>query len=180
MFDKIRKLPFVEIVLLIVVNFLTIITSVLIPLIFLFLGVKDNNGNVVIEGYYAFILAIFCGIVVPLISYVLCFYLSNNACFLKMFIALKQSCIMKIVICLFLFIITPVTLLFSTYFNNFNLFLIEDICFVLLLYLISLAFPLTLFFIFEPVITKCINKHCEKLPNSKTLLKKNYDLRMKI
>jgi len=42
------------------------------------------------------------------------------------------------------------------------------------------GFPLMLLFFFEPIITKMLDKYFKKHPNSKSWLKKNYDLRMEI
>ena len=115
-------------------------------------------------------------IFIPFLIYLLVFSLSQNSGFLRFWGFLKSNLLNKIMLCFILFKISPmpfVTLLllgsYKQALRDFNLN-----------FPLSMGFPLMLFFIFEPFITKLVNKHCKNHPNSKSWLKKNYDLRMEI
>ena len=79
--------------------------------------------------------------------------------------------------CVLLFITSPIPLaviIFSIFLKHVDL---NDL---LLNFPLSMGFPLMLFFIFEPIVTQMVDMYFEKHPNSKSWLKKNYDLRMEI
>ena len=79
--------------------------------------------------------------------------------------------------CLLLFIVSPLPLTVIIASISLKHAYLEDL---FLNFPLSVGGPLMLFFIFEPFITKLVNKHCKNHPNSKSWLKKNYDLRMEI
>ena len=124
---------------------------------------------------------VLANIFLPLLAYFFLYYISCNKNFLEFSLAINRNLINKIKMCLLLFIFSPTTFLCILL-----PFIMVSLAKQLILHLnamcilLSMATPFMLFFIFEPIITKLVNKHCEKYPNSKSWLKKNYDLRMEI
>ena len=116
-------------------------------------------------------------IFLPLFVYILVCYLSQNKIFLHFWLALKNSLKNKILMCILLFIVSPIPLTVIIFSISSKYIYLKDL---FLNFPLSMGFPLMLFFIFEPFITKLVNKHCKNHPNSKSWLKKNYDLRMEI
>ena len=179
MFDKIKKIPFLEFLLFLLVNICAWIV-LLIGILYLSFYEAVPKDHLLI-GYLSFFVV--C-IIIPLILYFTLFYLSQNKFYLLLSSKINKNIVIKLLLCLIIFIISPLqiseisvncydlNLLFNCLMGSIREFVFN--------YIYSLALPLTLFFIFEPVITKCIDKYFKKRLNSKTWLKKNYDLRMEI
>jgi len=172
MFAKIKKIPFGEFLLLIFTNILIAVLSITNVFFFCF-ALGDFNRTPPIDLVAYLILGITINIFLPFGMYISVCYISQNKILLRIWAALKCNQIYKILKCALLFLISPIPLAILTS---------SEVCLVdlILNFPLSMGFPLMLFFIFEPVITKLVNKHCEKHPNSKSWLKKNYDLRMEI
>ena len=172
MFTKIKKFPFGEFLLLIFTNILITILSITNVFFFCF-ALGDFNGIPPIDLVAYLILGITINIFLPFGMYISVCYLSQNKILLRFWAALNSNQIYKILICALLFLISPIPL---------AILASSEICLIdlILNFPLSMGFPLMLFFIFEPIVTQMVGKHFEKHPNSKSWLKKNYDLRMEI
>ena len=179
MFAKIKKFPFIELILIVLTNICSWGVLSVGILYFIFYEAIPKT-----EIRLLYIILLFTCVIFPLILYFTLLYLSRNKIFLRLFIRLNRNNITKILFCLFYFLISPLQLYTTcSYYYDFHLlqeFFFGGIFSSIINYMYSLAIPLSLFFIFEPFITKLVNKHCKNHPNSKSWLKKNYDLRMEI
>ena len=172
-----EKFPFFEIASLLFANICTVVVSLIIFYFFDLEQSGEENLFTTKEDALSFLPWGTANILLPFFTYILVCYLSQNRMFLRFWHTLKNSLKNKILMCVLLFITSPIpvaVIIFSIFLKHVDL---NDL---LLNFPLSMGFPLMLFFIFEPIVTQMVGKHFEKHPNSKSWLKKNYDLRMEI
>ena len=172
-----EKFPFLEITILATANVFNNIFAIINTICWLLANssIGDNTG-LTAEDILIFSFHMGINVLIPFFIYLLTFHLSQNSEFLRFWLLLKNNLSNKIKLCFILFIISPMPLTTLLLLKSYEQALRD----FFLSFPLSMGFPLMLFFILEPIITKLVNKHCEKHPNSKSLLKKNYDLRMEI
>ena len=170
-----EKFPFFEFFILVIVNVCTIFLSI-INAFYYSIITSEFEDEPSIDFLLLIILNIIINIALPLFVYVFICFLSQNKIFLQFLFVLKNNLMSKIFLCSILFIISPMPLVTLLLFSS-HAQALRDLFFN---FSLSMGFPLMLFFILEPIVTQMIDKHFEKHPNSKSWLKKNYDLRMGI
>lgn len=181
-----EKFPFLEVIIIVIINIFSNIFAIVNTFCWS-LANSSVGGNTGLTAEDILIFSFYMGIniLIPFFIYLLAFYLSQNSGFLHFGLLLKNNLSNKIRLCFILFIISPMPLIcLIAILLMFSEWRAADfwgfLCLEITHFPLSMGFPLMLFFIFEPVITRLVNKHYEKHTNSKSLLKKNYDLRMDI
>ena len=172
-----EKFPLFEFLILVAANIFNNILAVINTFCWILTN-SSINGNIglAFDDILIFTFTMGINIFIPLFICLLVLYHSQNIKFLRLWFTLKNNLTSKIFLCTLLFIISPMPLVTLLLFRSYEQALRD----FFLSFPLSMGFPLMLFFIFEPIITKMVDKHFEKRPDSKSWLKKNYDLRMEI
>ena len=171
-----EKFPIFEIASLLFANICAAILSLII--FFAFDLAQSGEENLFTkEDALSFIPWVLANILLPFFTYILVCYLSQNKIFLHFWLVLKNSLKSKIMMCLLLFIVSPLPLTVIIASISLKYAYLKDL---FLNFPLSMGGPLMLFFVFEPIVTMFVDEFFKIFPNSKSWLKKNYDLRMEI
>ena len=179
MLKKILSKPIIEYLLILVFNILGWIASIYILIGWIILD--DDNTSPDYKFYLAKLIISF--VLIPYFLYNILFFLSSNKTFLTNMINFTRYRLKRYLLYLMFWAISPVPLLLIIInVNDFNLFeFIKDIALFLLASILifpyTLAFPLILFFITLPWLTKLIDNYLEQDTDDLPLLRKNYKLR---
>ena len=181
-----EKFPFLEVIIIVTINIFSNVFAIINTICWSLANSSvGGNTGLTAEDILIFSFDMGINVLIPFFIYLLTFYLSQNSGFLHFWLLLKNNLPNKIRLCFILFIISPMPLIcLIAILLTFSELRATDflgfLCLEIIHFPLSMGGALMLFFIFEPIITKLVNKHCEKHSDSKSWLKKNYDLRMEI